>query len=284
MSSDEEGLDPQERLEKAQRKEKKELQAKVQALKNSIPKGDKKKKKEVTAEIARLESDLDQKHSAEMLDLLTDNMSLSEEQEEPTNNTNCDNTVKMPDDKNNEPRVSKAQKRREKKAEREKQRLEDIERQEAENLCGQRHLEQEAITRLLEARGLTLHQIPSDGDCMFAGLAHQLSLSGVTSSVSELRQQTATELRTNSGQYLPFLSLSPGQFEAYCTKMASTPEWGGQVELLALSSVLQRPIEVIQAEGAPVVVGEQLTASRLLLTYHRHAYGLGEHYNSVRPK
>ena len=169
MSSDEEGLDPQERLEKAQRKEKKDLQAKVQALKNSIPKGDKKKKKEVTAEIARLESDLDQKHSAEMLDLLTDNMSLNEDQEEPTNDTNCDNDVKMPDDKENEPRVSKAQKRREKKAEREKQRLEDIERQEAENLCGQRHLEQEAITRLLEARGLTLHQIPSDGDCMFAG-------------------------------------------------------------------------------------------------------------------
>ena len=169
MSSDEEGLDPQERLEKAQRKEKKDLQAKVQALKNSIPKGDKKKKKEVTAEIARLESDLDQKHSAEMLDLLTDNMSLSEEQEEPTNDTNCDNTANKPDDKNNEPRVSKAQKRRDKKTEREKQRLEDIERQEAENLSGQRHLEQEAITRLLEARGLTLHQIPSDGDCMFAG-------------------------------------------------------------------------------------------------------------------
>ena len=113
MSSDEEGLDPQERLEKAQRKEKKELQAKIQALKNSIPKGDKKKKKEVTAEIARLESDLDQKHSAEMLDLLTDNMSLTEDQEEPTNNTNCDNDDKneKKDDKNNEPRVSKAQKR-----------------------------------------------------------------------------------------------------------------------------------------------------------------------------
>ena len=51
----------------------------------------------------------------------------------------------------------------------ERQRLEDIERQEAENLSGQRNLEHEAITRLLEARGLTLHQIPSDGDCMFAG-------------------------------------------------------------------------------------------------------------------
>lgn len=278
MSSDEEGLDPQERLERAQRKEKKELQAKVQALKNSIPKGDKKKKKQVTAEIASLESDLDQKHSAEMLDLLTENISLSEEQEQPSNDTNCDD-IKKP-----EARESKAQKRRDKKAEKERQRLEDIERQEAENLSGQRNLEQEAITRLLGARGLTLHQIASDGDCMFAGLVHQLSLAGGVSSVSELRQQTAAELRTNSGQYLPFLSLSPEQFEVYCTKMGSTPEWGGQVELLALSSVLGRSIEVIQAEGPPMVVGEHFTGPRLLLSYHRHAYGLGEHYNSVRPK
>ena len=44
--SEEESLDPQERLERRQRKEKKELQAKIQALKSSVPKGDKKKKKE----------------------------------------------------------------------------------------------------------------------------------------------------------------------------------------------------------------------------------------------
>ena len=47
----------------------------------------------------------------------------------------------------------------------------------------------------------------------FPGLVHQLSLAGSVNSVSELRQQTAAELRTNSGQYLPFLSLSPEQFE-----------------------------------------------------------------------
>ena len=70
-------------------------------------------------------------------------------------------------------RCKAGQKRRDKKAEKERQRLEDIERQEAENLSGQRNLEQEAITRLLGARGLTLHQIASDGDCMFAGLLRQ---------------------------------------------------------------------------------------------------------------
>ena len=58
-----------------------------------------------------------------------------------------------------------------------------------------------------------------------------------------------------------------------------------QVELTALSVRLERCIEVVQAEGAPVVVGEQWSdgQSRLLLSYHRHMYGLGEHYNAVLP-
>ena len=62
--------------------------------------------------------------------------------------------------------------------------------------------------------------------------------------MSELRQKTASELEGHSDQYLPFLSMSRQEFSAYCVKMASTAAWGGQVELLALSRVLDRPIEV----------------------------------------
>ena len=88
-------------------------------------------------------------------------------------------------------------------------------------------------------------------------------------------------MKSNSGQYLPFLSLSPPEFEVYCNKMGSTKEWGGQVELLALTNVLRKPIEVVQAEGSPMVMGEHFDGPKLVITYHRHAYGLGEHYNSV---
>ena len=38
--------------------------------------------------------------------------------------------------------------------------------------------------------------------------------------------------------------LSDPEFQTYCTKMASTPAWGGQVELQAMATVLKRPIEV----------------------------------------
>ena len=59
----------------------------------------------------------------------------------------------------------------------EKQRLEEIEKQEEENLLGKRNLEQEAISKILESRGLKLFEIPSDGDCMFAAVGKLRSIS-----------------------------------------------------------------------------------------------------------
>ena len=54
------------------------------------------------------------------------------------------------------------------------------------------------------------------------------------------------------------------------------------MELLALATVLGRPLTVIQGEGQEsLVVGEDQKGEPLTLTYHRHMYGLGEHYNSV---
>ena len=53
---------------------------------------------------------------------------------------------------------------------------------------------------------------------LFPGLVHQLSLQGETKSVSELRQDTAQEMRDNSDHYLPFLSLSPNQFQVVIAK------------------------------------------------------------------
>jgi len=287
--SDEE-LDPREALLKKHRKEKKDLQAQIQALKKTASKGDKKKKKDVADEISKLEKDLAEKHKLELLDFDTSELIIAED----SANGDCDD---VPNDgvsnevHEKENRVSKAQKRRDKKAEKDKQRLLEIEKQEEENKNGARHLEQEKIKAILDKRGFSLSEIPSDGDCMFAGLVHQLSQVGVSSSVLDLRQDTARELRENKSNYLPFLTntstgemLSDSEFEVYCNKMASTSIWGGHVELQALSTVLKKPIEVVQAEGPSMVIGDHFPHKPMVLTYHRHAYGLGEHYNSVSTK
>jgi len=289
--SDEE-LDPREALLKNQRKEKKDLQSKIQALKKTASKGDKKKKKELNDEIAKLETELVEKHKLELLEFETSTISIEKsDSTKDSDNQNCDENEQDNNSDEKENRVSKAQKRRDKKTEKDKQRLEDIDKQEEENKNGIRHLEQEKIKSLLEGRNLKLAEIPSDGDCMFAGLVHQLVQLNLNSTVTDLRRNTADELMKNKADYSPFLSnpstgdmLSDPEYQAYCSKMASTPAWGGQVELQAMATVLERPIEVVQAEGPPVVVGEQFSRKPLILTYHRHAYGLGEHYNSVTTK
>jgi len=290
--SDEE-LDPRETLLKNQRKEKKDLQAKIQALKKTASKGDKKKKKDLNDEVTKLETDLAEKHKIELLEFETSSISIEPSDcTKEINDQNCNSDEEHDNALDGkEGRVSKAQKRRDKKAEKEKQRLIDIEKQEEENKNGIRHLEQEKIKSLLDKRDLKLAEVPSDGDCMFAGLVHQLAQLEVNSTVTDLRKSTANELLEKKAEYSPFLSnpstgdmLSDTEYHTYCTKMASTPAWGGHVELQVLATVLQRPIEVVQAEGPPMVLGEQFAQKPLILTYHRHAYGLGEHYNSVTSK
>merc|ERR1719273_678515 len=273
----------EENMETRHLREKEELAEKVAELKKSIMKADRKKKKEVNSEIARLEGDLNEKHSAELMEQMLDGVTIEEENEEK----GVQEEVKVETKQSNGgQRVSKAQKRRDKKAEKEVKRREEIEAQEAENLLGARNVEQERIQGLLAARGLKLHEVPSDGDCMFASVAHQL---GPGSGVADLRKQTANELRRNKSAYWPFLSspktgepFSEDEYNNYCKLMESTPAWGGQVELLALATVLGRPLTVIQGEGQEsLVVGDDQKGQPLTLTYHRHMYGLGEHYNSV---
>jgi len=52
--------------------------------------------------------------------------------------------------------------------------------------------------------------------------------------------------------------------------MAKTNAWGGQIELNAISDLLGKKIEVLLAEGPPMII-ENLSTTHLsiILTYHR---------------
>ena len=69
--------------------------------------------------------------------------------------------------------------------------------------------------------------------------------------------------------------LNEEQFAKYVRDIAETKVWGGQVELKALAKLLGCQIEVIQAEGPTMSIGEE-GSQRLTLTYHRHMYQLGK--------
>lgn len=258
-----------------QRKEKKELQAQIQALKKAA-KNDKTKKKELAAEIIRLESKLETKHQQEL-----DTFETTSEKDQAEENG--DDT---------KPKISKAQKRRDKKVQQEQEREELIKLQEKENLHGPRNKEVLAITMKLKERDLNIFPIPSDGDCLYKAISHQLMLQKKQQfSVSDLRSKVSLYIRENKDDFMPFMSnpvtcdmLSDIEFEDYCDKIRDTKVWGGQLEIRALSNLLKCPIYVIQATGPEIIEqGNEFGGPALFITYHRHMYQLGEHYNSTLP-
>lgn len=249
-------------------------------MKNAVPKNDKKRRKQLTEDVAKLEREMEQKHREELeqlkltfKDSKTDSVAV-----------NISNLVL----ENQPPRISKAQKRREKKAALEKEREERIAEAEIENLSGARHLESEKLAQILAARELEIKHIPSDGHCMYGALEDQLREQDCALTVATLRRQTAEYMQSHSDDFLPFLTnpstgdmYTPEEFGKYCDDIVNTAAWGGQLELRALSHILQTPIEILQADAPPVIVGEEYPRNPLVLVYMRHAYGLGEHYNSV---
>jgi OTU domain-containing protein 6 len=80
-------------------------------------------------------------------------------------------------------------------------------------------------------------------------------------------------------------------YQTYVSNVRTSAEWGGHLELRALAVALHRPILIYQAhtpdpleitpsssgDATPAAVGDE----PIRLSYHRHYYALGEHYNQV---
>lgn len=159
------------------------------------------------------------------------------------------------------------------------------------NLLGVRHQEGLKLAQKLSQRQLQIKEIASDGHCMYRAVEDQLgrrALPGLVLSLKELRSRTAEHMRAHADDFLPFLThattgdmYSAEDFEKYCNEVDHTSAWGGQLELRALTEVLKLPIEVIQADVSDIKIGEEYDSAPITLVYMRHAFGLGEHYNSV---
>lgn len=174
--------------------------------------------------------------------------------------------------------------------------------------------EEERIRTTCDLLGLELYNVNPDGHCLFAAVADQLAILGILprqqANYTTTRAAAANYIYTHPDDFLPFLPsvdgedgigatdagfVTPQQFEMYCTAIRDTGVWGGEPEILALSRFYNIPIHVIQSGTPPVVVHNPTGApdqdggfdgnqNVVRISYHRRMYGLGEHYNSLRPK
>ena len=129
----------------------------------------------------------------------------------------------------------------------------------------------------------------SDGNCMYYSISDQLKSNSIkTMSCKELRELACDFMLKNPNEFQPYINvdddiLDEQKYEEYCLNIRDTLVWGGQVELKALSDVLNVVIEVVQAEGSEIIIGDSSNSDKdkLIITYHRHMLGSGEHYNST---
>jgi len=172
--------------------------------------------------------------------------------------------------------------------------------------------EERAINRICNELGLEMHEINPDGHCLFSAVADQLATLNVVPSQEAhyilTRRAAAEYMLAHPQDFVPFLpslegedgsgagdsgTIGPREYARYCANIRDTAVWGGEPEILALSRAYAIPIHVVQSGQPPVVVhdpsGAPTTDSlkdqrAVRISYHRRMYGLGEHYNSLRPK
>ncbi|CAH8568757.1 unnamed protein product [Schistosoma rodhaini] len=216
-------------------------------------------------------------------------------------------------------KVSKAARRREKRAAlQHAQQTAALRNIQADRSDSLRSVEMKRLEKELSARHLCLFEVPSDGDCLYQSIGHQLKIRNyplhellgkiemsnpenlndintdqtMKQVVKILRHLASYHIRKNMNDFLPFLfnpdsgePMSIANFEQYCDNIEKTSTWGGQIEIRALSTMLQLPIEILQAEGVSLIIGEEFSEQPpITIVYHRYAFALGEHYNSCLKK
>lgn len=183
---------------------------------------------------------------------------------------------------------SKAQKRRDKAAKKVADRDARVAEEQANMGESAKVTEENNLNCKLAALGLRVHDIKADGHCLYRALDHQLSGSTDNSESYRILRHTAADyLRNNREDFLPFFVDESGNnpdeaFDIHCDNVENTAEWGGELELRALSQALGKTIIVHSVDLPDTVLGEQSEESNpLRVCFMRHAYGLGDHYSSV---
>ncbi|KAF8065793.1 OTU5 [Scenedesmus sp. PABB004] len=208
---------------------------------------------------------------------------------------------------------TKAQKRRDKAAARDAERDARIAAELDALGPSEREEEEKALRALLAPLGLGIKEIRADGHCLYRSLEDQLEATAEAAAAAaggdgdgdgdgaaaaaavpnyqELRELAAEYIRQHKDEFSPFLLPEDededpdAHYERYCYALETTAAWGGHLELQALARALRRQIRVHAVGMAALSVGDEHAgaAPPLEVCYLRHAFGLGEHYNSTKP-
>lgn len=135
-------------------------------------------------------------------------------------------------------------------------------------------IEEEFIEELKKL-GYYIKEVDSDGNCLFRAVSDQLE--NHEYNFDNYRQKTVDYMRDNIDYFKNFIE-DEQTVEEYIDNMSQNKEWGGNLEIYAMSMALhvnfyiyiyQQPIYIVKNWDDP--------KQNIMLTYHD-----GLHYNSLR--
>lgn len=282
------------------RKEKRDLQSKITQKKKSASK---KTRKGVNDECDALEAELKQRHDLEIqassgigdVDVPNLDDGTNDEpvgQDEGSTNGDVASKVSelslLEDSSQKGPKKNRQKERLARRAA-EQARVAEEAAVEAANMPDMKGQEQEVMEKTFKKHALREKEIRADGHCLYSAIADQLRIKGLdlkfisTDNDQEdyrtVRRVAADYITSHSDDFVPFLE---EDMDSYVHKVRDTGEWGGQIELIALSKAYDLKISVVQGDGSVTEIGEGADDKNVWLAYYRHGFGLGEHYNSLR--
>lgn len=133
----------------------------------------------------------------------------------------------------------------------------------------------EKFAEELKNIGFYIKEVKGDGNCLFRCVSEQIEEN--ENNYEIYRQKCVEYMKENKDDFIPFLEENE-PFDTYIEKISKDGEWGGNLEIYALSMALkmnfyiyiyQQPIYIVKNHEEPV--------KNIMLTYHN-----GKHYNSLR--
>ena len=298
-------------MQEKHRQEQKDLQSRIMQKKKSATK---KTRKGINDECAELERQLKERQAAEVSSLteplvedeggndVAVDMLGEEEAKEPSNGLTA-SLKSMPVSVHSAPDGPTKKQNRQKarlarRAAEQEAATEQAER-EAADLPDLREQELKSMREAYTTKGLTEHEIRSDGHCLYAAIADQLEdfqiglrpkikittndaePTATNAGYKTTRQVAAAYISENPDDFAPFLEEPLAE---YVKTIRETGEWGGHLEILALAKAYEVDINVLRADGRvdKIQCGLEDAPQQLWLAYYQHSFGLGEHYNSLR--
>lgn len=233
----------EEELLARHRKEQRDLVNATTSLKKQATKGETKKKKEILKQIETMETELKQKHAAELkaFNSGNDNESTAVNESNTTEEEESDDEFspekllaqleidkererkeqeqkkaakaaakiqQQSNNMNNQQPKTKRNRRKEKIAAREaaNKKLSEEAQLEADQQPDLRKIELENMNSIFNIRKLAVHEVPADGHCLFASVADQLKVRhNITKTIKELRSAAAEHIRKHPNEFSPFL-------------------------------------------------------------------------------